>query len=66
MKQEFLDVYETLFNDSFSRLRRFLMLKLKAMRICAEREKKSKRPSQINRVQTVRLNNSDHYQNISH
>ena len=34
MKQEFLEAYEKLFNDSYSRLRRALTLKLKAMKIC--------------------------------
>lgn len=42
MKQEFLEAYEKLFNDAYNRLRRSLTLKLKAMRICAEKENESK------------------------
>ena len=38
MKQEFLEAYEKLFNDSYSRLRRALTLKLKAMKICQDVE----------------------------
>ena len=38
MKQEFLDAYEKLFNDAYNRLRRSLTLKVKAMRICSEKE----------------------------
>lgn len=38
MKQEFLEVYQKLFSDAYNRLRRSLTLKLKAMRLCAERE----------------------------
>lgn len=34
MKQEFAEVYEKFFSDAFTRLRRALMLKLKAMKIC--------------------------------
>ena len=34
MKQEFLEAYEKMFNDSYIRLRRALTLKLKAMKIC--------------------------------
>ena len=34
MKQEFLEAYEKLFNDAYTRLRRALQLKLKAMNIC--------------------------------
>ena len=41
MKQEFLEAYEKLFNDAYNRLRRSLTLKLKAMRLCAEREASS-------------------------
>ena len=41
MKQEFLEAYEKLFNDAYNRLRRSLTLKLKAMRLCAEREEAS-------------------------
>lgn len=42
MKQEFLEAYEKLFSDAYNRLRRSLTLKLKAMRICAEKENESK------------------------
>ena len=38
MKQEFYEVYQQLFSDAYNRLRRALTLKLKAMRLCAERE----------------------------
>ena len=34
MRQEFLEVYESLFFDSFNILRKTLMLKLKAMKVC--------------------------------
>jgi len=37
MKQEFLEAYEKLFSDSYNRLRRALTLKLKAMKICADK-----------------------------
>ena len=40
MKQEFLEVYEKLFQDSLPRLRRAIMLKLRAMKICDKNEKK--------------------------
>jgi hypothetical protein len=42
MKQEFYEVYQKLFSDAYNRLRRALTLKLKAMRICAERDEDSK------------------------
>jgi len=35
MKAEFTDVYESLFNSAYSRLRRSLALKIKAMNLCA-------------------------------
>ena len=38
MKQEFLEAYEKLFNDAYTRLRRALQLKLKAMKFCENRE----------------------------
>ena len=38
MKGEFLETYEKIFGDSFNLLRRSLTLKLKAMKLCAERE----------------------------
>lgn len=38
MKQEFLEAYEKMFNDSYIRLRRALTLKLKAMKICQDKE----------------------------
>jgi len=38
MKQEFLEAYQKLLGDAYNRLRRALTLKLKAMKICAERE----------------------------
>lgn len=38
MKQEFLEVYEKLFNDSAKRLRRALQLKLKAMNVCENKD----------------------------
>ena len=37
MKQEFLEAYEKLFNDSYNILRRALTLKLKAMKICSDK-----------------------------
>lgn len=42
MKQEFLEAYEKLFNDAYNRLRRSLTLKLKAMKICSEKEEENK------------------------
>jgi len=41
MKQEFLEVYQKLFADAYTRLRRALTFKLKAMKICADREEQS-------------------------
>jgi hypothetical protein len=41
MKQEFLEMYEKFFMDSYNRLRRALTLKLKAMKLCAEMESTS-------------------------
>ena len=41
MKTEFLEVYEKIFMDSYTRLRRALTLKLKAMKICAEKDENS-------------------------
>ena len=38
LKTEFLEVYEKLFNESYTRLRRALTLKLKAMKICADKD----------------------------
>ena len=38
MKTEFLEAYQKMFSDSFTRLRRALILKLKAMKICSEKE----------------------------
>lgn len=38
MKQEFLEAYEKLFNDAYTRLRRALQLKLKAMKFCENKE----------------------------
>lgn len=38
MKQEFLEAYEKMFNDAYIRLRRALTLKLKAMKICQDKE----------------------------
>ena len=38
MKQDFGEAYDKLFNDAYNRLRRSLSLKLKAMKLCAERE----------------------------
>ena len=38
MKTEFSDIYQSMFTDSYNRLRRSLTLKLKAMKICAENE----------------------------
>jgi len=38
MKSEFLETYEKIFDGAFNRLRRSLTLKLKAMRLCADRE----------------------------
>lgn len=38
MKQEFLEAYEKMFSDAHTRLRRALTLKLKAMKICQDKE----------------------------
>jgi len=38
MKLEFVEVYDQLFNEAYTRLRRSLSLKLKAMNHCAEVE----------------------------
>jgi len=42
MKQEFLEAYEKLFNDAYTRLRRALQLKLKAMSICDAKEEEAR------------------------
>ena len=54
MKQEFLEAYEKLFSDAYDRLRRALNLKLKAMRICAEKEESAR--SHRSAVESVDLN----------
>ena len=38
MKQEFLEVYDKLFNDAYTSLKRALQLKLKAMKFCENKE----------------------------
>ena len=38
MKQDFSEAYDKLFSDAYTRLRRSLSLKLKAMNLCAEKE----------------------------
>ena len=45
MKQEFLEVYEQIFFDSYNRLRRALTIKLKTMQICAAIQEKSMKTS---------------------
>ena len=40
MKQEYLDAYEELFNQSYDKLKKALTLKLKRMKTCADEEKK--------------------------
>jgi len=61
MKQEFLEAYEKLFNDSYSRLRRALTLKLKAMKICQDVEDDIKSQKSGSTMD----NNSDEPRNIS-
>jgi len=58
MKQEFLEVYEKLFNDSVPRLRRALQLKLKAMNLCDQRDEQERLTNRTLRNSNRNINNN--------